>query len=179
MVVISIIGIMSSIVLSALNDARAKARDSQRIQSLKEIQKALVLYYDENERYPNDVSGSNYGIDCWECSGWKVYTGIVQDTNKLSALQSYLNPRPSDPSVPSTGVFPGNVFQVRGFVYKVSASGQDYKITVTGTVENMNNVPENMKDPNFNSYASYTNTISLYSSDISRNWVYATNVNSI
>jgi len=178
LVVVAIIGLLSSIVLTSLNDARAKARDTQRMQSLQETQKALMLYYEENGRYPDDLSGSNYGTDCWECSGGKIYA-VTQDVNKLLALQPYLDPRPSDPSVPSSGVFSGNIFSLQGFVYKVSASGQDYKIAITGTIENMNAVPEKMKDIPFNFNASFSNTISLYSSDVSSNWNISTNVASI
>jgi len=52
LVVISIIALLSSVILASLNDVRAKGRDSQRIQELKEIQKALELYKSEYGCYP-------------------------------------------------------------------------------------------------------------------------------
>lgn len=52
MVVISIIALLSSIVLLALNSARKKARDTARIQSLLEVQKALHVYYSDKGYYP-------------------------------------------------------------------------------------------------------------------------------
>jgi len=52
LVVISIIAMLSSIVLAATNAARIKARDSARIQTVKEIQKALSLYYADYGYYP-------------------------------------------------------------------------------------------------------------------------------
>ncbi|MDQ3018379.1 MAG: type II secretion system protein GspG, partial [bacterium] len=35
-----------------MNTARAKARDSLRIQSVKQLQKAVELYYQDNGSYP-------------------------------------------------------------------------------------------------------------------------------
>lgn len=53
LVVIAIIGILSSVVLSSLNTARARARDTQRITDIKEVQKAVELYFSETGSYPN------------------------------------------------------------------------------------------------------------------------------
>ena len=52
LVVISIISLLTSIVLASLNDARKKARDSARISSVLQVQKALAMYFSENGHYP-------------------------------------------------------------------------------------------------------------------------------
>lgn len=52
LVVIAVIGLLASIVLVAVNSARAKARDTKRKADLKQIQLALELYYDEKGYYP-------------------------------------------------------------------------------------------------------------------------------
>jgi prepilin-type N-terminal cleavage/methylation domain-containing protein len=53
MVVITIIGLMASVVLAALASSRATARDTQRVQMVKELQKALELYRNANNgNYP-------------------------------------------------------------------------------------------------------------------------------
>jgi len=52
LVVIAIIGILSSVVLASLATSRAKARDARRIADLEEVKKALELYYDSNGAYP-------------------------------------------------------------------------------------------------------------------------------
>jgi general secretion pathway protein G len=49
LVVIAIIGILSSVVLASLNTARKKARDSQRISDLRQIQLALEFFYDDQD----------------------------------------------------------------------------------------------------------------------------------
>lgn len=51
LVVIAIIGVLSSVVLASLNSARAKARDAQRVASIKQVQTALELYYYTNGKY--------------------------------------------------------------------------------------------------------------------------------
>ena len=51
-VVIAIIGILSSVVLASLNSARKKGRDARRIADIKQLQLALELYYDAEGKYP-------------------------------------------------------------------------------------------------------------------------------
>lgn len=80
LIVIAIIGLLASVILVAVDDAREKGRDSRRIQDMKEIKKALALYYDANGRYP--AISSPY------------------DASALSAalVPQYINAMPSDPS---------------------------------------------------------------------------------
>jgi type II secretory pathway pseudopilin PulG len=54
-VVISIISLLSSVVLTSLNDARAKARDSVRKSTLKQLQIAIEAYYADNGSYPGTL----------------------------------------------------------------------------------------------------------------------------
>jgi len=56
LVVIAIIGILSAVVLASLNGARAKARDAKRVVDVGEIQKALNLFYDSHNSYPQAIS---------------------------------------------------------------------------------------------------------------------------
>ncbi len=56
LVVISIIGILSSTVLVTLNGVRKKATDSKRIQDFNTLKIAMALYYEENGKYPNDYA---------------------------------------------------------------------------------------------------------------------------
>lgn len=52
LVVIAIIGILASVVLTSLSSARAKGRDSRRVQDLHQMELALELYRDTNGTYP-------------------------------------------------------------------------------------------------------------------------------
>ncbi|TSC75393.1 MAG: putative General secretion pathway protein GspG [Parcubacteria group bacterium Gr01-1014_33] len=55
LVTISIISVLASVVLTAVNSARAKARDARRISDLRQMAIALELYYDTNGQYPPDA----------------------------------------------------------------------------------------------------------------------------
>lgn len=52
LVVIAIIGILASIVLVSLNDARQGARDVKRIGDMRQAQLAMEIYFDDETTYP-------------------------------------------------------------------------------------------------------------------------------
>lgn len=169
LVVIAIISLLSSIIIGSLNQARAKSRDSKRVQDLVQLRNALELYREANNGlYPADPNLDIFGISCWECT--TVITNVTDTINKLQALSPYINPRPSDPRVPASGVFS----DLSGYWYKVNPTRTEYKLAIRSTVENINNVPQAMKDPCFEDGDCNTqeNTISIYSSEVSKNWYY-------
>jgi prepilin-type N-terminal cleavage/methylation domain-containing protein len=63
LVVIAIIGILSAVVLSSVNIARAKARDAQRLAQMKEIRSALDIFYETNQTYPSSTPTGFTGDD--------------------------------------------------------------------------------------------------------------------
>lgn len=118
LVVIAIIGILSSIVLSSLNDARAKARDVRRYADLNQLQLALEFYYGDNASYP-DTSGQ------W----WTVCTTgndpIARDTSGPNGFipnlaPTYINSLPTDPSGCVGGAYDGYIYKSNGTDYKLS-----------------------------------------------------------
>lgn len=56
LVVISIIGVLSSTVLVALSGAKTKATDSKRMQDFHTLRTAMALYHAKNGKYPNDYA---------------------------------------------------------------------------------------------------------------------------
>lgn len=81
LIVIVVIGILAAITIVAYNGIQGRARDSQRLQDIKTIVKALEIYKTNNGAYPNPVSTAN-------ASGWEVSTNGSSATNFLSALVS-------------------------------------------------------------------------------------------
>ena len=56
LVVISMIGILTTVTLVGVSSYRARGRDAQRIASINSIAVALQNYYADNHQYPNTLS---------------------------------------------------------------------------------------------------------------------------
>ena len=52
LVVIAIIGLLASIITTAVNGARIKARDARRLSDIKQVKSGLDLYYSTGNGYP-------------------------------------------------------------------------------------------------------------------------------
>ena len=52
LVVIAIIGLLASVVLLALNSARAKSRDAKRVADIRQLASAMELYFNDANTYP-------------------------------------------------------------------------------------------------------------------------------
>ncbi len=95
LVVISIIGILATLVAANLNSARSRARDAERKSDMKNIQTALRIYYNDNGRYPaNDGSYQMLACDpaaasCVWGGKWNIGTTV------------YMQTLPQDPLSPS------------------------------------------------------------------------------
>ncbi len=110
LVVIAIIALLASIVLVALNGARAKARMAKRVGDLQQIQTALELYYNNNGSYP--VVGGYQGT----CALW----GSTTPNNTIPGLVStYIGSFPQDPLVNA-------VANQNCYIYY--SNGTDYKM---------------------------------------------------
>lgn len=114
LVVISIIGILSSIVYASFGDARKSARDDIRKTDLKSMELAVRLYKAQNGRYPSGCRGENiWGGNFdgqYKCpAGTEYIVGLVPD---------YIATLPIDPKGVSG----------TGYLYAVSTDGADYKI---------------------------------------------------
>ena len=84
LVVIAIIGTLSGMVLVAMTDTRARARDARRVNDIYQIRKALELYYAENAIYPN-------------LTGWRSSNNATAWAALGTALAPYMKQLPSDP----------------------------------------------------------------------------------
>lgn len=88
LVVVAIIGILSSVILVSLSSARSKARDSKRVQDMKQIELALDMYLDDYGSYPADDGDG--------CGGWDVGSQDV-DLFSNGLLDNYIPTRFKDP----------------------------------------------------------------------------------
>jgi len=64
LLVISIIGLLASVVLISSQNGVAQARDARRIQEVYGVAHALEMYYSEHEEYPDNTDSGDVG--CWD-----------------------------------------------------------------------------------------------------------------
>ena len=120
LVVISIIGLLSSTVLAALNGARAKARDAARIQDFSQVRTALELYYDKYAAYP---LASGVGISY-------RFSKSSSPLNAWSGLEGALSefiPKLSIDPINQTNNAP-MWFNGYGYSYAVNSDGSAYDL---------------------------------------------------
>ena len=88
-VVIAIIGLVSSIVTSQLGESKKQARDAQRMSDLRQIKNALELFYLDHGYYPASDCG-------WDCNGYR-YSWNNGWTTLQTDLAPYIKELPRDP----------------------------------------------------------------------------------
>ena len=88
LVVVAIIGILASVILASLNSARAKTRDSRRMQDFVQIRNALNLYALDNS---GNLPNGGYYTSWW---GAGSNDWLTLET----ALAPYMKTLPTDPS---------------------------------------------------------------------------------
>lgn len=91
LVVVSIISLISTIVVAALNDARAKARNTAKNSLVLEYIKALELYRIENDVYPSHP-GAPQTAKCvgYAESGDKCFISLDGSNTINSAISTYI-----------------------------------------------------------------------------------------
>lgn len=94
LIVIAIIGILSGLILTNLQGARERARDARRKADLDSISKALRLYYNDTQAFPDSSSGN---IDCTPPATC-AWGGPL--TNAAGTV--YMNYLPNDPASTAT-----------------------------------------------------------------------------
>lgn len=72
LVVIAIIGLLASVVMASLSNARSNARDAKRISDFKQFQNALELFYNMYGRYPQTA-----GALTWD-EHWQFFSTCLE-----------------------------------------------------------------------------------------------------
>lgn len=102
LVAIAVVGLLSTLAVVALNNARMKARDAKRVSDIKQIQTAAELYYNDTDEYPLEIIPAQ-----------KIeYKGTV-----------YMSSTPTNP-IPNDGYCPSD-FEYK---YTPSINGKSYTL---------------------------------------------------
>ncbi len=120
LVVIAIIGVLATISIIALQNARAKSRDAKRAGDMKQIQTALELFFNDKNRYPTMEEFALGSIFSTSTYGTSTYMQIIPSA-----------PTPVDGSCTS---------DQNSFYYTQTENGNSYTISfclgnTTGTLD--------------------------------------------
>lgn len=110
LVVIAIIGLIATISVLALGNARAKSRDSKRVADVKQMQTALELFYSDMNRYPT--------LNEWA-------SGSLHSTSTETGTTTYMSTIPA----PVTPTDSSCTSRQNSYTYQVSADGGSYSIS--------------------------------------------------
>lgn len=127
LVVMAIISLLASVILIALNSARVKARDAKRMSDMRQLQKALELYYDDNDSYPpTPLSTTWYGYQTIPSGSCGVVAGLTGAGGYIPNLApKYLSVLPTDPN-PATGCWYGILYRSDGVGYKLLSTVPEF-----------------------------------------------------
>lgn len=92
LVVIAIIGTLSTLAVVSLGGARVKARDTKRLNDIKQVQNALEMYFNDWEHYPTStgIILGDTNNDCLAPGGFVPVATCPTD-------DYYMNGVPKDP----------------------------------------------------------------------------------
>jgi prepilin-type N-terminal cleavage/methylation domain-containing protein len=114
LVVISIIGLLSTIAVVSLGSARVKARDVKRVADKTQIIKALQLYYEVNGGWPSAAGD-------WRCLGAPTTENCFGAFTGLDALKTAMSPYMAN--IPTTGADSGNLAYNRYLYVNITTIG--------------------------------------------------------
>lgn len=149
LVVIAVIGFLSSVVIASVSIARVKSRDVKRKSDLSQMQKALELYYNSNNAYPctgtgtapnNCSSGVAWHAATGSCGGTYGYTGSSGYIPDIAP--TFLSVLPADPK-PSTTACSGYNYRSDGTNYKIISNS----VGGLGGPENISGSSDPFYDP--------------------------------
>ena len=110
LVVIAIIGLLATLSVVALNNARAKSRDAKRVADIKQIQTALELYYNDMNLYPTSTMMTSTNL-----AG--IYS--TSSVNGNIVTTTYMQSIPVPPTPPTTDTW---------YTYNTQLSGASYTL---------------------------------------------------
>jgi type II secretion system protein G len=103
LVVIAIIGLLATLSVVALNNARQKSRDAKRVSDIKQVQTALELYFVDQNAYP--ATGATA-----VALGSGTYTALTTDGFVAGGATTYMGQVPDSPTPPTVANNAANIY---------------------------------------------------------------------
>jgi len=97
LVVIFIISLLATLVIVSLQNAQSKARDSKRLADINQFQKALDLYYDQNDTYIVSGNCASTSPNSGWCNSVQSLSGNHWLRNGATTLDGFMIIDPLDP----------------------------------------------------------------------------------
>lgn len=119
LIVIAILGILTTIGLVAFSSAQIRGRDTQRKSDLKQLSTSLELYFSDHDEYPTSLNGRINGCPSTTQTACTWGTGEFTDGST-----TYFRALPKDPSN-------GNVYY-----YRIVDAGTNQKFQIFAHLEN-------------------------------------------
>ncbi len=123
LVAIAIIGLLSSVVILSVSEARGNARDIQRMNDLKTMQLALRLYAEQYGSYP--AQGCGNPSEVYAGPGTHESWGCTAEDYVVGLAPKFIPVLPKDPSQ--------EYEDSKGYIYM--SNGKDYKFMAHDSAE--------------------------------------------
>ncbi|MFH1890922.1 MAG: prepilin-type N-terminal cleavage/methylation domain-containing protein [Candidatus Kuenenbacteria bacterium] len=116
LVVIAIIGLLATLSVVALNNARLKSRDAKRVSDIKQMQTALELYFVDNNAYPSRAASALI----LGKTGASSLSNAVGGWSDTASGTIYMGSVPAAPTPPITAVYTYDVNSTDTSTYNIS-----------------------------------------------------------
>lgn len=135
LVVIAIIGLLASVVLLALNSARAKSRDAKRLADVRQLASAMELIFNDAGAYPTcgtsgacDTTGDAYVMGSAAGGILRSITATTGATG-YTLTPTYIGLIPSAPTPPDNRSGAACTSTTNSYQYAAPDVGANYTIT--------------------------------------------------
>jgi prepilin-type N-terminal cleavage/methylation domain-containing protein len=124
LVVIAIIGLLASVVLLALNSARAKSRDAKRLADIRQMASAFELFFNDKSSYPTNGNAP-------------TAFAILSAAQVPGLVPGYIGIIPTAPAPPDgacgSAAYSGNAAGANDYLYAGTTSGVNLSSVYTLT----------------------------------------------
>ncbi len=131
LVVISIVGLLSSVFLVGLSGFRSRGRDARRLADLKSVQNGLEIYYTRCGRYPGGTPPASGACPATDVNTWgALKTALIDPSLGITKI-------PDDPLTGQIYYFAGKIGDGQGYVIGAkleNAGDPSLNTDVDGTV---------------------------------------------